>query len=219
VLSWSNTSGYSWTRKVFQEQARPLLDVSSFTTVNSVSYVLVTTDKGEVFMVQFSMLISCKLHPNILCWTKVFSSSGGYRLNGVFVHHSGLAFAVGKNCAIYSSSNATATPFTSWNLKLLNSSSSAPSLSSLNSFDGKSIVAVGSGGTILFSDDSGLTWTMKASGTTEDLFGVSYGSTSVAMIVGVIYFSFTYMNIMYSNTLYYFDFRLLTLPHGQWMEE
>jgi photosystem II stability/assembly factor-like uncharacterized protein len=67
----------------------------------------------------------------------------------------------------------------------------------LNSFDGNSLTAVGSGGTILYSNNSGLTWSRVSSGTTADLFGVSFGSRSTAMVFGVNYIVLTFPTYMF----------------------
>lgn len=185
VLCWSNSSGRSWTRSVFQAQARPLLDVASFTTASAVTYILVTTDKGEIFSITYSSLRKCSLSTGVQCWTKV-PLSGGYRLNAILIHESGNAFAVGANSIIYTSSNKTSTPFSAWNKRLFSSSSNAPTLNGIASYNGTWIIVVGTGGTALLSSNSGVSWTsISVAGTSANLYGISFGSAKVAMIVGV----------------------------------
>src|SRR6516164_5807399 len=50
-------------------------------------------------------------------------------------------------------------------------------------FDSQAITAVGEGGTILRTSDGGASWTRQSSGTTHDLYGVSFSTPSNGIAV------------------------------------
>jgi hypothetical protein len=108
--------------------------------------------------------------------TKVTIDNGGVATGAAV----GSATIIASSENIAGSTTLTVTPWTSFNSNTTNSLNSV-ALSNSYASSGTQFVAVGYNGTILTSPD-GVTWTQQASGTGNDLHGVTWGGTQFVSV-------------------------------------
>jgi photosystem II stability/assembly factor-like uncharacterized protein len=110
-------------------------------------------------------------------------------LYGVAIGTNGIAYAVGLTSTlpytarIYRSYAFTS--FSSWTDISANAPASTSLLTAVSSKDGRTVIAVGTGGTVLYSSNNGTSWALSAAvPTTNTLQCVSAASANVAMAAG-----------------------------------
>lgn len=112
-------------------------------------------------------------------WSNVQYVPGA--LVGVTIGSNGNAFVSGSGGIVYTSTSGTA--YGTW------TDVSPPMtpglfLYDVNSLDGTNVIAVGAGGTIVYSSDAGSSWALATSGTGNAVYCISQLSLTLAMVAG-----------------------------------
>ena len=171
VLS-SYNQGLTWTSFTFSQTK--LKDVATYVSAAAAaaapsrSFVVAVSNAGRV----------------------VVSSDGGgswaitpvaAALFGVTIAGNGDAFAVGAGAILKSS--VASSSFSSWTF-ITPANVPSTTLNGVCSKDGLNVFSVGMVGVIFVSPDAGATWSVRPSGSTADLYGVSCIGASTAFVGG-----------------------------------
>lgn len=185
-------NGLTWTSSTYTDGTFGFIYDIASKTVSGVTYYLGVDDSGIVY----------KSVNNGTTWTTsaVITSFSGY---SVSIGSSGVAYVAGSRYGVYSSSAASG--YATWTSKSVTGITPLSNFFDVSTYDGTNVIAVAGKGLIVYSSDSGSTWTKSTTGvpaSTVIVYCVDHGSSSTAMVRATLLLFFKLRALLKKTSIY-----------------
>ena len=167
LISVSTNAGSTWSSTVISSDFDLQFTDVHRATISSTRYILAVNDAGGIYLSTNSGST----------WT--LKATVATELRGVYIGSNGFAYAVGARRSIYKSDYTSS--FSTWTT-ITYYSANVVTLNDVFSFDGVNFIAVGNGGNILKSSNSGTSYTaVSVGGVSSNLYCIS-GLSNLYMV-------------------------------------